>query len=74
MSQRLGQTGLVVVAFTLLEDGHIIDVRIDTPSRFERLNASALEAVKKADHFRPIPKELGETKLEIKIPIKFSTL
>jgi periplasmic protein TonB len=73
-SRRLGQTGTVVVAFTLLEDGHIINVRIDTPSRYDRLNESALDAVKKVHVFRPIPKELGESQMDIKVPVKFFTI
>lgn len=74
MSKRLGQTGIVVVAFTLLEDGNIIDVRIDKPSRYERLNASALDAVKKVERFKPIPKEYGDNKMDIKVPVKFVTI
>ena len=74
MSRRLGQEGTVVVAFTLLKDGHIIDIRLDTPSPFERLNASALEAVKKVRRFLPIPDELGEKKMDFKVPIKFFTI
>lgn len=74
MSRRLGQTGTVVVAFTLLEDGNIIDVRIDRPSRYERLNVSALDAVKKVERFKPIPKEIGEARMDIKVPVKFFTI
>ena len=74
ISRRLGQSGTVVVAFTLLEDGHIIDVRIDSPSRYDRLNESALDAVKKVERFKPIPKEVGEAKMDIKIPVKFVTI
>jgi len=74
ISKRLGQTGTVVVAFTLLEDGHIIDVKIDKPSRYERLNDSALDAVKKVERFKPIPKEVGEAKMEVKVPVKFITI
>ncbi len=74
LSRRLGQSGTVVVAFTLLEDGHIIDVRIDSPSRYDRLNESALDAVKKVERFKPIPKEIGEAKMDIKIPVKFVTI
>ncbi len=73
MSRRLGQMGTVVVAFTLLEDGHIIDVRVEKPSRYDSLNASALEAVKKVEKFRPVPKEVGG-KMDVKIPVKFVTL
>ncbi len=74
MSRRLGQTGLVVVAFTLLEDGHIIDVRLDKPSPFKGLNESAMDAVKKVHKFRPIPPELGEERMDLKVPLKFVTI
>ena len=74
MSRRLGQTGTVVVAFTLLEDGHIIDVKIEKPSPYERLNLSAMEAVKKVERFKPIPKEVGEQKMDIRVPVKFITI
>jgi TonB family protein len=74
MSRRLGQTGTVVIAFTLLEDGNIVNVRIDKPSQFERLNVSALDAVKKVERFKPIPKEAGDNKMDIKVPVKFVTI
>ena len=74
LSKRLGQKGEVVVAFTLLEDGHIVNIRIDNPSRYESLNESALDAVKKVHTFKPIPKELGETRMDIKVPLKFFTI
>ncbi len=73
-SRRLGHTGTVVVAFTLLPDGHIIDVRLEQPSRYDRLNESALDAVKKVQKFRPIPKELADGKMDIKVPVKFITI
>ena len=74
MSRRLGQTGTVVIAFTLLEDGNIVDIRIEKPSQYERLNVSALDAVKKVERFKPIPKEAGEIRMDIKVPVKFVTI
>lgn len=74
MSRRLGQQGTVIVAFTLLKDGHIIDVKVESPSQYERLNASALEAVRKVKRFMPIPSELGENRMDIKVPLKFFTI
>lgn len=74
ISRRLNQTGVVVVAFTLLEDGNIINIRIDKPSPFERLNAAGLEAVKKVERFKPIPKELGVSSMDITVPVKFYTI
>lgn len=74
ISRRMGQRGTVVVAFTLLEDGQIINIRVDRPSAFQKLNDAGVEAVKKVQRFRPIPKELGITQMELKIPVKFVTL
>lgn len=74
MSRRLGQTGIVEVAFTLTQDGHIINARIVSPSRYDRLNESALEAVKKVTRFKPIPSELKEEKMDVTIPVKFAIL
>jgi|SRR5690606_10640404 len=74
LSRRLGQTGTVVVAFILEQDGNIVDVKLDSPSQYERLNASALEAVKKVEKFKPIPTEYGQTRMEIKVPVKFVTI
>lgn len=74
LSKRLGHTGTVVVAFTLQADGLITDVRIDTPSKYEGLDHSALDAVKKIDKFKPIPKEFGMVKMAVKVPVKFLTI
>lgn len=74
ISKRLGQTGTVVVAFTLLEDGNIIDVKIEKPSRYDNLNSSALNAVKKLERFKPLPKEFGDSKVVFKIPVNFITI
>lgn len=74
MSKRLGHTGTVVVAFTLMSDGAITDVRVDSPSKYEGLNHSAVDAVKKIGKFKPIPKELGMAKMDVKVPVKFLTI
>jgi TonB family protein len=74
MSRRLGQTGTVVVAFTLLKDGSITNVKIEDPAPFAPLNTSALEAVSKVGKFKPIPVELQEETMDLQIPIKFLTL
>ncbi len=74
ISKRLGHEGSVVVSFTLLEDGSIIDLRIESPSRYQALNSSALDAVKKVKRFKPIPKELGDSKIELSIPVSFKLI
>lgn len=74
LSRRLGQTGTVIVAFTLLEDGQITNIRVDRPSVFEKLNEAGVEAVKKVNRFKPIPGELGINQMDLTIPVKFVTL
>jgi protein TonB len=71
ISRRMGQTGIAVVGFTLLRDGSIIDLHVHKSSKFDRLDASALDAVKKVGRFSPIPNELGESQLDITVPVKF---
>lgn len=72
-ARRMGQTGTVIVAFTLLNDGSIIDVRIDDSSGNPSLDTAGLEAVKKVGKFKAIPSELNTSSLDMSVPIKFST-
>lgn len=71
ISRRMGQTGTAVVAFTLLKDGSIIDLHVHKSSKFDRLDASALDAVKKVGRFNPIPQEVGVSQMDITVPVKF---
>ncbi len=71
ISRRMGQAGTAVVGFTLLKDGSIIDLHVHKSSKFDRLDASALDAVKKVGRFGPIPNELGESQMDITVPVRF---
>ncbi len=74
ISRKMGQTGTVVIAFTLLSDGTIINAKIETPSEFDQLNKAGLEAVKKIKRFKEIPSELGMNEMEVTVPLKFVTI
>ncbi len=73
-ARRLNQTGTVVVAFTLQNDGTIINVRIDHTSGNNRLDSAGLEAVKKVGKFKAIPTEFGSASMDMSVPIKFQTI
>ncbi len=45
-SQRLGETGTVVMMLTVAENGRVIDAAIDTSSGHERLDQAALKEAK----------------------------
>ncbi len=72
-ARRMGQTGTVIVAFTLQGDGSIINIRIDNSSGNPSLDSAGLEAVKKVGKFKAIPSELNASSLDMSVPIKFST-
>lgn len=74
MSKKMGQTGTVVIGFTLLSDGTIINAKIDKPSEYEQLNQAGLEAVRKLKRFKEIPSELGMKEMEVTVPLKFVTI
>ncbi len=73
-ARRMGHEGTVVVAFTMLEDGSIINIRIDSSSGNSQLDTAGLEAVKKVGKFKVIPKEFGTSSMDLSVPIKFQTL
>ncbi len=73
-ARRLGQTGIVVVAFTLLADGSIQNIRIEDSSGNDRLDTAGLEAVKKVGKFKEIPSEFASNSIDMSVPIKFQTL
>jgi protein TonB len=52
-ARRFGWAGKVLVAFTLLADGSIRDLRILERSGFEALDEAAVDAVRRAAPFRP---------------------
>lgn len=72
LARRMGQTGTVVVAFTLLKDGSITDLKIADSSGNPGLDTAALEAVKKVRKFKEIPSELKEVSMDLSVPIKFN--
>ena len=53
VSRRLGEQGRVVVNVYVLADGRVGDVRLLKSSGYERLDAAALEHVRRGWHFDP---------------------
>jgi TonB family protein len=45
---------------------------VEKKSRYERLNASALEAVKNAAPYPPLPGEVGEDEMSFQVAVAFS--
>ncbi|MCG2659058.1 MAG: energy transducer TonB [Kiritimatiellae bacterium] len=68
---RHGIEGMAEVEFTIHSDGHATAVTIRKSSRHLVLNAAAEEIVRRASPFDPIPVELGEEEMTIRVPVAF---
>jgi protein TonB len=71
-SKNLGETGQVKVKLSVLRDGTISDIRIASPSAFERLNTAALDTVKKVARLEPFPSSYASNQYSAIVPIDFS--
>lgn len=72
----IGEMDIVKIEITLNRDGQLIEgtPRISklNSSRYELLNQTAIESVKKAENlFPPLPKRLKKDRITFLIPIKF---
>lgn len=70
-AKRLRQTGTVVVEFKVSPQGVLKDVNVSRASPSEALNRAALDLVKRASSFKPFPKELQLSELQLKLPIEY---
>jgi TonB family protein len=72
-SRRQEQEGTVIVRFVLTRNGLLEGApSLERKCRYERLNASALEAVRKAVPYPPFPLEMPDEKLSFSVAVVFS--
>jgi protein TonB len=70
-ARRLSQTGTVVVRFKIAANGEIADVILEKPAGSEVLNKAALDLVKRAEKFKPLPQETKLQELKLSFPIEY---
>ncbi|MCW8963281.1 MAG: TonB family protein [Gammaproteobacteria bacterium] len=66
--------GRVEVGFVVLADGEINDIRLAVSSGEGVLDKAALEALRRAGRFAPLPKELGLRSWAFVVPIDYRIL
>jgi protein TonB len=72
-SRRQEQEGIVLVRFVLSRGGSLIgEPALEKKSRYERLNAAALEAVKMAGPYPVFPEEIAEDEMSFSIAVSYS--
>jgi len=72
LARKRGFEGEPVVAFTLGGTGNLLEVSIKNPSQYKLLDEAALEAVKSASPYPPIPELLQMKTIRFKLPISFT--
>lgn len=70
-SRNLGETGRVKIAFAILPDGSVTEVRLKHPSAYERLNDAAVAMVARIGRVEPLPQE-GISRWDTEIAIDFT--
>ena len=70
-ARRRGFEGEPVVAFTLGNTGDLLEISIKNPSQHKLLDEAALDAVRSASPYPPIPELLRVKTLRFKLPISF---
>jgi protein TonB len=72
-ARRQEQEGKVEIRFVLSRQGTLVgEPALEKKSRYERLNTSALEAVKKAAPYPPFPPEVPAGELSFSVTLSFS--
>ena len=71
LARKRGFEGEPVVAFTLGNTGDLLEASINSPSPYKMLDKAALDAVKSASPYPPIPEVLKMKTIRFKLPISF---
>lgn len=69
---RLRQKGVVTLQFTVDAQGKFSDVLLVSPSQFEILNNAALELVRQAPKFKPLPADVSASSVKFSYPIEYT--
>lgn len=71
MAKRMGQTGRVLMSFTLAKDGSVISSEVLEKASYESLNRAADDLIKSIDGVKPFPQEITKTTWRITVPIEY---
>ncbi len=71
MAKKLGQTGKVVMRFTLSADGSVVSSEVIEKAPYESLNKAATELVQSINGLKPFPKEVHRASWVMTVPIEY---
>lgn len=70
-SRRKGEEGLVLLGFTVQQDGQFSDIRILQTSGFKRLDKAASSILNKINGFARLPEGLKLAELKLEVPVEY---
>jgi len=70
-ARRMGYQGKILVAFEIGRDGRLLSLSVNQSSGIEILDEAALEAVKEAGPYPPIPEKIQQESIKMKLPISY---
>ena len=71
-ARKSGYEGKTLIAFRIDRNGKILGLSVSRSSGHEILDEAALQAVKDAGPYPPIPDELNKSSLNFQIPISYA--
>jgi protein TonB len=74
IARKLRQEGTVKLKIIILKTGVITRYELIQSSKFESLNKSTLNLVKRIGKFKPFPKKLMSERIEVTIPVIYELL
>jgi len=70
-ARKRRRTGVVTVAFVVMADGRIREVKLHSSSGDSSLDKAALQALHRLNRFKPIPASIGRQSWPMRVPIRF---
>lgn len=68
---RRGQQGRVVLSLKLGVGGEVLSASVAEPSPFQDLDDASLETIQRIKRFPPLPHDLKQSEIDLKIPVEY---
>ena len=71
VTERSGESGRVVLQFTVLSDGQVVDPQVTDVVGHRTFRSAALRVLRRVGQLPPLPSEIRRQQILIEVPINF---